>query len=304
MNFEKGAAMVEARVWDGGRPVVDRVVVDRRTVRAAELSLVVATENVVRPTDWCFEESHHTIVVHLAGQLKRMESVFAAGPSTDALPAVGDIWAIPAGCRYAALAQGEHVHFAEFSVPVELLGGGDLAARVGHRDPFLHQASVRAAALAMRDDDLATMALQSLLETLRYHLADVYLGKAAGAEPSQGGGRRFSERQRRRLIDYLAASMHQPLTTQDMATTLGLSTSHLVQGFKASFGTTPWQYMLRMRLAEARRLLETSDAPVTAIAVAVGFATPSHFATSFGRHFGVTPAAYRRAQRGKAALEA
>lgn len=293
-------------VWDGGRPVIERVVVNRQTVQAADLSLVIATEDVVRPTDWCFEESHHTIVVHLAGQLKRMESVFAVGPSSDALPAIGDIWAIPAGCRYAALAQGDHVNFAEFSVPVELLGGGDLAARVGHRDPFLHHASARAAALAARADDLGAMALQSLLEALRYHLADVYLGqpqRPGEPETRTVSSRRFSTRQRQRLVEYIAASMHEPLTTQQMAAALGLSVPHLVQGFKASFGTTPWQYVLRTRLSEARRLLETSNASVTAIAAAVGFATPSHFATSFGRHFGVTPVAYRRTQRGVAELE-
>lgn len=294
-----------SQVWDRDRPLMDRVVVERRTIRASDLSLVLATESVARPTDWCFEESHHTVVVHLAGQLKRMESVFAVGPSTDALPAVGDIWAIPAGCRYAALAQGEHVRFAEFSVPVELLGGGDLAARVGHRDPFLHHASARAAALAVRDDDLGAMALQSLLEALRYHLADTYLGsrRHGGESSPPAAGRRFSTRQRERLVEYIVASMHEPLTTQQMAAAVGLSVPHLVQGFKASFGTTPWQYVLRLRLSEARRLLEVSDATVTAIAATVGFATPSHFATSFGRHFGVTPAAYRRAQRGASALE-
>ena len=50
----------------------------------------------------------------------------------------------------------------------------------------------------------------------------------------------------------------------------GVSVAHLMEGFKASFGTTPWQHVLRTRVAEARRLLEATDLSITAIAVAVG----------------------------------
>ena len=37
---------------------------------------------------------------------------------------------------------------------------------------------------------------------------------------------------------------------------------------------------------------------LTAIAVAVGFSSPSHFASAFGRHVGASPGAYRRERRG------
>jgi len=278
------------------RPPSGRVVVRRHRVDAAGISLAVATENVAAPTDWSFSHPEHTIVVHLAGRLRRMESVFSRGPSSRLLPSVGDVWVIPAGCRYAALAQGDQVRFAEFQLPADLRGSSTPAGRVGHRDAFLHQASVRAASLVERDDDLARMALQALLETLRLHLTDALLGAPASA-PKPADLRRFSQRQRERLVDFIEASLHGDIAVADLAAAGGMPSSCFVQSFKASFGTTPWQYVLRARLAVAQRLLEASDESITAIASRIGFASPSHFATAFGKHFGQSPASFRRARR-------
>lgn len=285
---------------DAASPASGRLIVRRQRVASDDLSAQLVTEDVSAPTDWSFVEDAHTLVVHLAGRLSSMESVFSAGPSTDLLPQVGDIWTIPAGCRYAAKAQGATVRFAEFRVPAELLGGGDMAARVGHRDSFLHHASARVLQLAQRDDDLGRMALQSLLAAIRLHIADAYLRSRTDVAPGRRASRarRFSDRQRQRLVQYIAESMHEAIRVEALAQVAGVSVAHLIDGFKASFGTTPWQYVLRTRVAEARRLLEATDLSITAIAVAVGFSSPSHFASAFGRHVGASPGAYRRERRG------
>jgi len=285
-------------VWDGVRAQSGRVVVERRLLKTEGLELTVASEDVRTPTDWCFEESHHTLVVHLAGHLNRMESVFSTGPSSDALPSIGDIWIIPAGCRYAALAQGDQAHFAEFRVPTTSLEAGKVAARVGHRDPFLYHASVKAATLAARDDDLAGMALKSLLETLRFHIADTYLLRPSSDPGSASGDRRrFSRRQQKLLNDCIHAMKHGSITVADLAAAAQVSASQLLEGFKASFGTTPWQYILRVRLADARKMLDSTSMNVTAIAASTGFSSPSHFATAFSKHFGMSPTAYRIERR-------
>lgn len=284
--------------WDGTRAQSGRVVVERKLLEIEGLALTVASEDVSAPTDWCFEESHHIFVVHLAGHLNQMESVFSAGPSSNALPSIGDIWIIPAGCRYAALAQGDQAHFAEFRVPTASLEAGKVAARVGHRDSFLHHASAKAAALAARDDDLAGLALRSLLETLRFHITDTYLHNSL---PDRGTAssnrRRFSRREQKLLLDCIHAMKHGPITVADLAAAAQVSSSQLLEGFKASFGTTPWQYILRVRLTDARQLLEATSMSATAIATATGFSSPSHFATTFTKHFGTSPTAYRLERR-------
>lgn len=280
-------------------PAPERVIVRHQQLAAEGLSARLITEDVTALTDWGFEEDTHTLVVHLAGDLHRMESTFSAGPSADLLPRVGDVWTIPAGCRYAAQAQGGMVRFVEFSVPAGSTDHADLTARVGHRDPFLHQASARVSQLAQRDDDLGRMALQSFLATIRLHIADTYLQPQpeAAVAPRARWARRFSERQRQVLTQYIEASMHAEISVEALAQVAGISTSHLIDGFKASFGTTPWQYVLRARVAEAQRLLDTTESSVTTIALAVGFSSPSHFAAAFGRQLGTSPAAYRRERR-------
>lgn len=291
-----GRCVGKQAVWDGSRELSQRIVVSQRLLSSPGLSVRVVTEDVGAPTDWCFRNPHHMVVVHLAGQLQRMESVFSVGPSTDVLPAVGDTWLIPAGCQYAALAQGDSVSFAEFSIPADLTRTDRPLARVGHRDAFLHQASARLAAVSQRTDDLGVMMQQALLDTLRVHLIDALLC----AEPKAPARVRppppvhaFSARQKRLLTDHIHAHVAGDITVERLAAVSGLSMARFLSSFKASFGTTPWQYVLRFRLAQGQRLLKNSSASVTAIASAVGFSSPSHFATAFSRHVGVSPAHYR-----------
>ena len=52
---------------------------------------------------------------------------------------------------------------------------------------------------------------------------------------------------------------------------------------------TPFEYVMTRRLARARELLERTDRSALAIALDVGFKTPSHFTARFRREYGVTP---------------
>jgi AraC family transcriptional regulator len=278
-----------------GRNIANtRTIVARRQWSDQNLQLIIATEDITQPTDWCFEETWHAVVVHLGGRLQRMESVFSRGPSSAVLPAIGDVWVIPAGQRYAALAQGDRAHFAEFHLPAEAFDGGRIDARVAHRDGFLHQIAERLAQLADRDDDLAVMMRRALIETVSLHFRDAYLrGDPARGSTSARASHAFSGRQRARLAEFLAASLHEPIRLEQLAAVLDISEQQLNQRFKATFGMTPWQYVLRARLAEAARLLDTTTWSVSDIALRTGFSSPSHLATAYRKYFGVKPSERR-----------
>jgi AraC family transcriptional regulator len=272
-----------------------RNVLARRQWSDQSRQLIVATEDITKPTDWCFEESWHAVVVHLGGRLRRMESVFSRGPSSAVLPAIGDVWVIPAGQRYAAIAQGERAHFAEFHLPAQAFDCGRVDARVAHRDAFLHQLADRLAHLAAREDDLAAMMRHTLIEAVSLHFRDVYQRGAERAKPASRSAHPLSERQRARLNEFLAVSLHESIRLEHLAVVLDVSESQLTQRFKATFGITPWQYVLRARLAEAARLLDTTDWSVSDIALRTGFSSPSHLATAYGKHFGAPPSGRRGA---------
>jgi PAS domain S-box-containing protein len=80
----------------------------------------------------------------------------------------------------------------------------------------------------------------------------------------------------------------------ELAASASLSKSQFNRKFSRLFGTTPREYLLRVRTNAACRLLETTDLTVTAIALETGFFDHSHFTRTFRRITNVTPGAYRR----------
>lgn len=282
-----------ATVWDGIRPRSERDVVARHQAQIGQLGVLAATENLEAPTDWAFEEDHHVIVVHLGGRLARMDCEFAVGPSGPVLPSRGDVWMIPAACRYAALAQGERAEFVELSVPTALLADAPLVARVRHRDPFLFDAAARLFELVREaDDDLARMASHEVGDALERHLFHRY-----GHRDPRPMRRALSASDRNRLVDAIRGQLDAEHSLAAFAALVGMDERGFTGAFRDAFGVSPWQYVMRARLDEAARLLWYGAEPVTEVALATGFASPSHFANAFARRFGVPPSRYRAAAR-------
>ncbi|WP_428684329.1 helix-turn-helix domain-containing protein [Sphingopyxis sp.] len=280
-------------MWDGIRPLAPRDLVSRHEVEIGTLGLVAATEKLVRPTDWAFEEAHHTIVVHLGGRLDRMECEFSVGPSGRVLPERGDIWMIPAACRYAALAQGERAEFVEFRVPTAMLGDAPIEARVQHRDDFIFGSAARLAELVQGPGgDLSDMASHAIADALQMHLLARY-----GAGTASARRRGLSASDRARLVDAIKSQLDAPHSLDGLAALVGMDARRFTGAFRAAFGLSPWQYVLRARLDAAARMLRQGAEPVTEVALATGFATPSHFATAFARRFGAAPSRWRAAAR-------
>jgi AraC family transcriptional regulator len=111
----------------------------------------------------------------------------------------------------------------------------------------------------------------------------------------------LSSRDRKRAVDaahWLDARAHEAVDLQRAAGEAGLSPFHFLRLFSRALGVTPHQYLLRVRLRHAARLLVDPVRPITDVALAVGFADLSNFIRSFRRAAGVSPSAFRRAARG------
>jgi AraC-like DNA-binding protein len=81
-----------------------------------------------------------------------------------------------------------------------------------------------------------------------------------------------------------------------LAAEAGLSPYHFLRMFERITGTTPHQYILRMRLREAALRLTDSPEKVLDIALDCGFGDVSNFNRAFRTEFGVNPRGYRRTQ--------
>jgi len=83
-------------------------------------------------------------------------------------------------------------------------------------------------------------------------------------------------------------------TVEAMATRAHMSPRNFARAFRAETGVTPARYVERVRLEAARRRLEDSAEPVTAIACSCGFGTAETMRRAFIRSLEVSPAEYRR----------
>ena len=69
--------------------------------------------------------------------------------------------------------------------------------------------------------------------------------------------------------------------------------------FSKVLGVTPHQYLLRVRLRRAARLLADDSRSITDVAFDAGFADLSNFVRTFHRAAGVSPREFRRASKGQ-----
>lgn len=96
-----------------------------------------------------------------------------------------------------------------------------------------------------------------------------------------------------RARDAIHARYAQALRLEDLAHEAALSPFHFLRMFRAAFGETPHQYLTRVRIEAAKRLL-LANAPVTDVCFDVGFQSLGSFSALFARRVGAPPSAFRR----------
>ncbi len=103
--------------------------------------------------------------------------------------------------------------------------------------------------------------------------------------------------QKTRLIEVVEQRLEHPVSLDDLAEAVGLSSSYLCRAFRASFGQSPHAYVISRRLERARTLMIGTEEPLSQIAGACGFADQAHLCRLFSRAFGAPPHRWRLAQR-------
>ncbi len=98
----------------------------------------------------------------------------------------------------------------------------------------------------------------------------------------------------RRAMAYMHEHYAEPISREDLASRLGMSSDYLTLCFRKEVGMAPIAYLNRYRVNRAKILLSESDKNVTEIALEVGFSDSSYFGRVFRRQVGVTPEVYRR----------
>ena len=97
-----------------------------------------------------------------------------------------------------------------------------------------------------------------------------------------------------KIISYLNTHYVEPITLEDILLRIPMSKSTLRRNFLRATGTTPINYLLKLRIEHACTLLQAGKLSVSEVAAAVGFNDSNYFARLFRKSLGSSPRNYRR----------
>ena len=97
----------------------------------------------------------------------------------------------------------------------------------------------------------------------------------------------------RRARDLMDREYASPLDVAALARTALMSTAHFSRKFRATYGETPYAYLMTRRIERAKALLRLGDLSVTEVCMAVGCTSLGSFSAHFTQLVGETPTAYR-----------
>jgi AraC family transcriptional regulator len=104
-----------------------------------------------------------------------------------------------------------------------------------------------------------------------------------------------------RVIRYAESRLDQRMSLEELAEVAGFSRAHFAATFKAATCMSAHEFLLRMRIQAAGRLLIGTDLALVEIALQTGFQNQPHFTTVFKRITADTPRRWREGRRSAAA---
>ena len=103
-------------------------------------------------------------------------------------------------------------------------------------------------------------------------------------------------------LAYIEKHFRSKVTSANVSKACGMDSFKFSRAFKASFGITFKEYLVRVRIKGACRLLERPDIAVTEVAYLCGFNDPSYFSKVFKNFAGVTPSDYASSMENRSIL--
>jgi AraC family transcriptional regulator, glycine betaine-responsive activator len=91
------------------------------------------------------------------------------------------------------------------------------------------------------------------------------------------------------VIQIMEQNIEEPISPSILARDVGMSTRQLERLFRRYLNRSPKRYYMELRLQKARNLLMQTDMSVINVALACGFASPSHFSKCYRAHYDTTP---------------
>ena len=97
-----------------------------------------------------------------------------------------------------------------------------------------------------------------------------------------------------RITSYLAQHYAEEITIDDIARDVSLNRSYMMHLFRDKCKMSIWDYLTRLRISHAQRLLTTTTHKVLDIALECGFGSVAPFYVAFTRYVGCRPIEFRK----------
>lgn len=235
---------------------------------------------------------HHTFSLYLRGgsQVREVSST-AIRPNSAGSP--GAICTLPAGDCFTWNNEGYlkwlHVYFRGRHLSFATGGTATIPARVLFGcDPALRELCQRfLLVLDWANPGQGNVLDHALMTLLARSLAIAHV--TSDFRAPNGG---LTGAQRRAVEDTVETSLANRITVRDLAEVSGLSPRQFSRAFTVSYGTSPYEWVLRRRVERARELLADGH-KARDVAVLCGFSSQTHMIRRFRTVFGYTPNAVR-----------
>jgi len=280
----------------------------RRKSDIAELEALMSFEGVQlksfeedlrEPTYWAIHQPRHVLVVHDRGPIDRLETLTQGAVRRFLPPLPGDIWFIPAGQAYAAMARGGSIRYFELHIDpsiLETLAAPGMAllnlpVLQAYRDDLIYQLIVQMHHLASAEDDLSARLRENLQLCVCLHLLQLV---QSGAPTHSASPRGLPKNARQKVEDYVADNLDRPIGIDRICSVAGLGKHRMLEAFRHTFGTSPKQYIIARRLQRAMAMLMSTDRSIVEVALDCGFSSHSHMTSTFRSHMNLLPSDLRR----------
>ncbi|GAA3273998.1 MULTISPECIES: helix-turn-helix domain-containing protein [Dactylosporangium] len=240
----------------------------------------------------------HVLILHLNGPVQVRRGHLGLTSARTVPP--GGFFLHPAGKDLTVELGGDldttHVYVSDEALQEAHDGPAvRLTEELGAVDPLLEQLVLALDGVLRRWEPTARTYVDQLTALVAGQLAQRHSsrrGTAGPPPPARSAG--LSDRQLAQVRELLEERLAEPVPLAAMAAVAGLSVSQFGRQFKARVGLAPHQYLLRLRVDTACRLLRERSLPIASVATRCGFSHQEHLTRVMRRHLETTPAAIRR----------